>query len=605
MGNIWKLKPEIKVTVNDAEEEIQKDCFDIDVYLIENGISRLHFTANNNEGRTYLRRLRGFDTSKAYLRYSDEEYVQRFGGKIEKVSPIMSPTAGYTLQAVAYDDGRAIRNTYCAVDYGSESDNSAFDTPSEIIDDLRANRVNKNFDGADTGYNILGGNILTMAAPTIQYIKGGYRKNIDILNEVLLMYQAYQDGSAGLHWMVSPTGYLHIDQIGNHTKNPTAWPTYWRHSQTLGQLTQKRDITAATFTNEYSGYANKVLLITDIRKPAYDHWAEDHTSGGASLWGNSGYTSITNSTTQFVVGSHSLLFTQNGGVAGYGYLPSTEDAGWNITQIGSSKSIPRLRFYFYINDYIYVATTWVILFTTDHSNDYFYSPFATNADRNKWVHCDIPIGEYWESAEYNRYFEWQTSGNPDWTDINGVCFFTYNPSPVSNGLLYVDDLHLTGKIIREAYNSTHINLYNEIQKIVHMDTAVNDSIKTADDTGTAARLAYAELLASQSQPTRGTITTPIITDILPGQLVAVKHDWRYGTKYGIDEDYRIQQVHHHFGAKPQTTLTVTNDLTNSFAAGPSEALSALARALFYDPEAKSLKTTGIDTLVQRLSIDYA
>jgi hypothetical protein len=50
---------------------------------------------------------------------------------------------------------------------------------------------------------------------------------------------------------------------------------------------------------------------------------------------------------------------------------------------------------------------------------------------------------------------------------------------------------------------------------------------------------------------------------------------------------------------------LTDDLVNSFGSGPGEQLSALAKVLYVDPEAKSLKSSGVDELVERLSINYA
>ena len=169
-------------------------------------------------------------------------------------------------------------------------------------------------------------------------------------------------------------------------------------------------------------------------------------------------------------------------------------------------------------------------------------------------------------------------------------------------------MHISGKIIREAYNSTEIGVAGankgEWQKTVRLDVSVDDSMKEADDTGTAAQLAYAELLRAQNIPTTGTVTVKGIQDILPGQQVYINAHKSYNT-YNIADTYRTTQIIHKFKGNSFTSqLDLTDDLLNSFGSGPGEQLSALAKVLRVDPEAKSLKSSGIDELVERLSVDY-
>ncbi len=605
--------PQQKIVADGVE--IQDDTVQSIVFRPENAISRCTLVANNQQGRNYIENIEAFDEIAISYRYADwgDTYTQVFGGVIEECGP-ESSSQGDKVTAAAYGYGRAIRNTHCAVNYGVESDNSTIDTPSEVIGDLITNRINKNFDADNTGYGILSGKILTMNNPAISYLKGGYRKNIDILNETLTLYQAYQNGSAGAHWFVSPDKYLFVDEIANHTVDTTNWPTWWRTDQTGSTLTDG-DFIQSKFTKNVKDYANKVVLFTDLRKPSYDYWTED--SGGQALWDSSGLTSLTDSNAagKFIVGSHSLLLTTNGAAPGWAFYPSTHDAAWDITKVGSEKSIPTLNFYYYRNDKIYAGITWVILFTTYNAasgspplDDYFYCNFIADA-ADKWYHRSIPIGPYWKTAELTRSFNWTAVGSPDWANINGIMFFTYNASG-GNGELYIDDLHITGKIIREAYNSTNITANDEHQKIVHMDVSVNDSMQEADVTGTAAMLAYAELLTTDTTPIVGQVTIPLAYDIKPGQLVHINYNLQPSGSYRVDSNFRVQQAIHNFQTpNPTTTLDLTDDMINTFAKGheasPTSQLAALHKALFVDPEAKSLKTTGVDELVQRLSHDYA
>lgn len=591
--------PQQKIVANG--NEIQGDCVSSTVWRPESAVSRASIVAKDSNGRHFIDELDSFDVLAISYKYAHQQtWTKVFEGKIRETNPEAN-TKNKITGALAYGYGKALLDTHCAVNYGVESENSGFDTPSEIIDDLKTNRINKNFDGGNTGYNILGGNILAMANPSIQFLKGGYRNNFDILNQVVLLYQAYRDGASGIHWFVDPSRYLWVDQIGNHTVDTINWNTWWRGTQAASTFTEGIDFINAKFSKNAKEYANKIVLFTDLRKPGYDYWTED--SGGSALWGNDSLTSITDSAAEYVVGSHSLLFTAAGADDGYGYYPSTEDAGWDFTKIGSKNSVPTLNFYYYRNAAMYAATTWVILFTTDHETDAIYCPFVSDA-AGAWYHKSIPIGPYWKTANLTQPYSWTAFGGAgfDWSNVNGICFFC---ALAAGGLLYVDDLHFSGKLIREAYDSDEITANDEVQKTVRLDISVDDSMKEADDTGTAASLAYAELIRAMTIPTTGSVTIKGTPDILPGQQVYINAHKAYNT-YRIADTFRATQIIHHFeNTKFSTQLDLTDDLVNSFGSGPGEQLSALAKVLYIDPEAKSLKSSGVDELVERLSIDYA
>jgi len=213
----------------------------------------------------------------------------------------------------------------------------------------------------------------------------------------------------------------------------------------------------------------------------------------------------------------------------------------------------------------------------------------------EWYQLDFPLrGEAWDIA-----------GAPDWANIDYIGVYFVNTGYAGANDFWLDDLHLSGKIIREAYNSTDIGTYDEHQKIIKMDSAVDDSMKATDDTGTAARLAYAELLTRQSIPIVGEIVTPGIVDVLPGQQIHPHANKQASGSYRIDKDFRIKRILHSFNVAGFTTTSqVTDDLTNTFAKGPSDLASLFSSVMFVDPEAQSLKAMGIDTLVPRLSKDY-
>ena len=315
--------PQQKIEANG--NEIQDDCVSSTVWRIENGISRASIVAKDSYGKHFVDDLDSLDVLAVSYKYANQTaWTKVFEGKIRETPVIISNQQKVT-GALAYGYGKALLGTHCAVNYGVESENSAINTPSQIIEDIRANRVELNFDTVATGHTLNAGKVLAMAAPVTQFIKGGYRQNIDILNQVVLIYQAYRAGSSGIHWFVDPSEDLYVDQIGNHTV--AGWTTWWRTDQAGSTLTEGVDFYETNFPKNAKDYANKIILFTDLRKPGYDYWTED--SGGAKLWGNNLLTSITddNTATYFIVGSHSIKLLQNGGAPAQAWILASSLSG--------------------------------------------------------------------------------------------------------------------------------------------------------------------------------------------------------------------------------------------------------------------------------------
>jgi hypothetical protein len=671
MSPSWRGLPKQKIEVGSLE--IQDDSLSSIVWRIENAVSRAKIVANDYQGKYYIEDIDVFDVLKISYRYGDDSWTQVFEGVIEEPNPSLN-MSGQVVSANAFGYGQALLKTHCHANFGRESENDTLLDPEDVWDDLVDNRVNLNFDAGATGYALTKTKIKAVTSPTIYFIKGGYRNNFDILNQVCLLVQADQAGSAGVHWFVDPSKNLWIDTIAAHTVDTANWPTWWKLNQADSTLTEGQDFTEYNFRKSAKGFANKIVLFSDLRKPGYDYYTED--SGGQVLWGRRLLTSLTDSAAagQFVVGSHSLLLTSNGAVTGFAWYPSsslsgdaaaaqkdvavttvthfqagdvvriwdntpqgedatiasiagstltmvgnlanaytvannahcTKQVGWDIDSFGSEKNPPTLNFYYYCSANTAVATTAVQMITTPDptASDYYYARFATNADLGAWHHCSIPIGSYWKSSDYQRDIEWVAGGGAeDWNDINAFGFYCTGTG--ASSLTYIDDLHISGKLIREAYNSTSITANNEYQKPVRLEIAVDDSMKAADDSGTAAQLAYAELLHAQSTPVIGFVKTLGAVDVLPGQLVYINADKQSSGSYRIADSFRIKQITHQFTADGFfTVLDLTDDLVNTFAVGPNNLLSELARVQYVDPEAKSLKSGGIDTLVNRLSKDY-
>lgn len=604
----WESDPEFKVEA--GATDFSTDGLTIEVHRPENAISYVNIIANDYDGKNYIANIDAFTVIKVSLRYAGDAWTQVFEGVTERVGPRLN-TKEQTVVLRAYGYGRALRNTHCNSNYGIESKNDALDTPHEIWDDLIANQINKTFGGAVTGYAILDTKVAPAANPVINFLEGGYRNNFTLMNDVLTSYQGFRNGLAGMHWFVDENGALFINTIAAHENNATGWPTWWRTDLAGSTLVEGVDFLGTGFHKKTNDYANRVILYCNLRKPGSDYWTED--SGGQALWGSVACT-LTDANgvgppIEYVVGSHSVKIDKDnvGAPIGSAWYPAAANAAWDLTKVGSEHAVPTLNFYFMKNNTLAEVTSSVRLFSTDNSNDVDYILFSTWTDPDdEWIHRSLPVGPYWATTEASRRYRWTPfAGGVDWTDVNGVGFIVDGDE---DALLYIDDLHFSGKIIREAYNQTEVTANGDVQKIIRYDVAVDDTLKETDDTGTAGQLAYGELLRRQYIPTVGVFTTGLAEDALPGQLIHIHSDAHtpFGAEdYRVMATFRIKELIHIFSAEGATTTwDVTSDIINTFGAGFNDALSTYYKLIHTDPDMKNMKTAGLDPYVPRLTINY-
>jgi len=602
--------PGLKVEA--GSEDISSDSISVELHRPENAVSWVKLVANDYHGKNFVANLDVFTILKVSFRYGSGSWTQVFEGKIREPTPMLTMD-GQLATATAYGYGIALRDTHNDAEYGAQV-SSSLDTPKEIWDSIVDNQINKSFGGAATGYAITKTKIANITTPTLPYLNGGYRNNLAVVDEVCKIRAAHQAGSAGVHWFVDPSKNLFINTIGNHENDASGWPTWWNTDQAGSTLTEGTDFRAYMFPKRGVWYANKIVVASAFRKPGYDYWTE----GQAALWGTDvagGSFNVVDETTTVVVGSKSIKFDMDAGSA-RAFIPSTEDAGWNLNKIGSENTIPTLNFYFYKDGNVSEPACSARMFTTDHDTDYYYWVFSTwsSDPDNEWIHRSIPIGPYWKTSSESRLGRWikgtgvvaGAGGNADWADINGIAFrITSDPS--TDAELFIDDLHIAGKIVREAYSSTDITSYDEHQKILRLDTAIDDTLKASDDSGTAALLAYHELLLRMSTPVVGQITVAGIAtpEILPGQKVHCHADKQASASFRVDSDFRIKEVIHQFNkAGFSTALDLTDDLTNTYALGYANMFEIWSKAYRIDPEAQNLKASGVDVKIPRLSKDY-
>lgn len=575
----------------------------------ENNYDTATLQANDEYGELHSL-LSVFDEAKIYMRDSSESaWTQIFGGHIRQSNPSVATSA--TLQLLCKGYAAALEETHCNRDYGAESSNPTLDTQQEIIQDLVDNMINKSLGtAAGTGYNIGKTKIAAVTATTIKYVNNPYRANIEVTDIIAQLTSAIGAGAnPGAHWIVDHNKNLLFDTISNHT-HTTEWPNWWNTDQAGSTLTQDVDFLDFQVLDKAEEFANKVLLVTDFRRPTYDYWTED--SGGAALWGNEGFTGITNesATGYYVVGSHSLKFDPDGATTGYGYFPSSANAAWNVNAWGSEKTIPRLNFYCRKKN-LTTTTTYVYLSTntTARKTDYFYATFLnwqTEAD-DTWFFKSIPIGPYWASTEEAKQFRWDTVGSPSWSNIGSLEFVVSLGG--ADATLHIDDLHFSGKLARSAKNSTNITANKEHQKVLISRNAMDDSCVASDDTGYAARIAYAELLRRQSLPVTVMFTVAGKQSMMAGQKLHVHAGKkRDGASYTVDADMRIIELAHKIsgGNGFTTTVTATSDLKNSSPVNIPDQYAMWQENMFVNSaEAKNIRAGAeVDLLIPMIEKDY-
>ena len=580
----------------------------------ENNISFLTLTVDDYKSSKYVDVFDTLDTVELSLRYSPDAWTKVFSGLIARAMPHASREQGEILQVGAWGQGYALYDTHCDTSYGVESLNSGIDTPKEILDDIADNYVNKSFGGAATGYAIAKAKIENVhAGLSVTHLNSPYDNNFTIANRVCDITNAYAQGlgapEVSIHWFVDPSANWYVKKIdADHSDGN--WDRYYGGSQAAATLEVKEDLILYDFRKKIQEYANKVVLSSAFRKPAYDYWTED--SGGAALWGTDGNANVSDVNgagppQEYIVGSHSLKIDMVGaGALGEAWYPAGQNAGWDLTTIGSVNTIPTINLWAMRNDAnantlsLYTDATHYSTLYTDMSN---YIPIV-----DEWAFLSFPIGDYHQVNDEASKKRWYPpiAGQPvDWTDVNWIQFSMVLDVATE---LYVDDLHFSGKIIREAYSSADIAAKGvEKQKVIRNDAALDDTMVAADDSGTAAQLAYAELLRRMQTPIVGVLPIPLLPDLLPGQTVHIHACEKADGSFRTDQDFRVKELRHVIkGRDGWTTLNLTSDVTNSHAfAAPTRysLLKEYAGALGH-AEARNLKGSGIDNQIPRLIVDY-
>lgn len=623
MTQVWRHNPQFKLECS-GQSYINDKAFFIQLVHAENNVSYVTAQVNDYQSSKYVDVFDAFNTLDLSLRYGSDAWTKRFTGTITNAAPTLSPQ-GEVLQIGAWGQGYATVKTHCNTSYGTESKKPTIDTPKEIIDDLITDYIEKSFDGAATGYNFTSKVDNAHVGLSVTFLNSEYDNNFTVINRLCDLTTAYAQGlgvpEVGTHWYVDPSANLYFKKIdADHSDG--SWDRYWGGTEGTDPGTQasstvivKQDMLLYNFRKHIEDYANKVLLSGKFRKPGWDRWCEYDGvgAGGAGLWGGTD-AAITNSGTK-IVGSYSIkIMNSHAANPAYAYYPAGQNAAWDLTKIMSEKTTARLGFWVRRNKDLGVQTS---LHLHTAANDYYepYAGFNSLINANDvWTYLEYPIGTLYEDGNDIEKTHWVKVNNADWADINYIQFQLVGGDQTRE--LYIDDLHFAGLVCREAYSSADITAKNmEFQKVIRNDTAMDDLLREGTpgttDQGTAAQLAYAELLRRMQTPTVAIIQTPLMVDILPGQTIHPHACQKADGTYRVDADYRVKEIRTLIGKAArydgfETRLNVTSDVTNSHAFGAPTAYSLLKQyaASLGHAEARDLKGGGLDNLIPRLSEDY-
>ena len=604
----YLTSPKFLITITHSTVDYYPDVIQGRVQRIENGFDSATLFIDNTDCRQYGSRLTAGDAITIQVKdASDIAYTTLLTGVISIASPIM--TDSHVVKVECLGAGYGLGDTVCAQEYGSTSRNPSLDTISEIVTDasngILPKWVNKILGSAtDSGFSYT--STVEAIAGTIPYYMSPYKPCHKAINDVCDILTALKDGAAGPHWIVTPASAFLLTTIGSHSAAVIAagWDTYYGGSAAAATLEEGVDFTSYTI-EKLKPEANCIVYYGTWRRPSNgDGWTENTSS----LWDTLATNTLTNDNAKYKVNSYSVRCTNDDAIetlCGMWY-PDGKAAGWDFTSF-SDFNTPSINFYF-LRSAACTNVTLKLQSMTGAVVDGSYDVIITSdlVDADTWYHFSFPVGPYSNIQTYYRGFKWEPGGTPTWAGIDDVLFSWNTGDP---NYCCVDGLHFgDADICRVAKNSTSITANKLKVKTITDKIGKDDSLVASDDSGTMARMAYAELLKAQTTPTVGEFTTSMVKDVLPGQLLHVHAQKTGAATFTVNMDKRIQKLAHAWtkdGAT--TTFNVTSDVTNSATRtryGDWNTVFAAVRPDMQDRQATSIKGGDMDIRITKLEWDY-
>jgi hypothetical protein len=595
--------PQLLATITHSAVAYTPEVKTIDVKRIENGFDSATIYIADAKSLNYgLRAAAGDAITLQVKDASDVAYTTIFNGIIRVCLPNLD-SKGQVLVLKCDGAGYGLAEALCGQEYGADSRNPTYDTIGEIVGAGDAGVgilhawVNHYLgSGGASGYAYTSD--LEAMTGTINYISFPYKPANRCIDDLCDLVTAIKAGTAGPHWIVDTDSMLRMKLV-NDTQ--AGWTKYYGDSAATATLVQGTDFTSMNF-QDLDPEANCVLFYGDWRRPSNgDSWTEGTSE---SLWNHTAtHIEVINDPLS-IVGDDCIRIESPDGSNGYAWIPSAQTAGWDFTSIGTEQNIPSLNWYARVNDNTFGLA--LLMMWTSAGNYYYYDFTSAFTVNDKWYHFSLPIGTYYNFIEEKTTPKWTVTGAPNWNNINCVMFMFGGSI---GKYLYIDGLHMGGaSVCRVAKNSTNITAKKLRTRIIVDDVGKDDSLKAADDSGLMAQMAYAELLRLQTTPKVGTVTTPMIKDLLPGQWLHVHALTKADGSFAVDKDMRATEIHQIVSEQGFfTNVQVTDDLTNTHARKRYDDINKVLGAFrpeWQDRQAASLKASGIDINVTRLEKDY-
>lgn len=540
---------------------------------------------------------------------TDGSYTTLFVGTVRFVIADISDSNTLTLSCLSI--GAGLSEMVVGSDYGYQSTN-ILDSITEIVTDatdgIIPNYVQKILGGDSSNYAFDTTKVETIS-DKITYINFPYKPADKCLNDLCDLVTAVRAGSSGPHWIVTYSGgtnYLRLKYVDG---TQVGWTKYYGDSQANATLTYGTDYTKINL-EKMAPEANYILYYGSWRKPSDgDSWTEGNMSFAwpdprrwweIALLGDA---DVTDDDTIYKVGSKSIkLYTTAADAGGTWwvepfYLPSFS---WDLQTVFSPTNIPSVNFYTRRGTGMSEAEIWLLTSdpnTPDWSDRFVYNFYSDLTDVDTWYHINLPCGDYIPEGDEKTSNKWTEVGSPDWSDIKGIIFYALCPG-ATHGQLWIDGLHIGGaKVCRVAALSDYTGVITR-QRLIVDDVGKDDSLVASDDSGLMAQMAYSELLRLRTTPVVGTVVTPMIKDLLPGQWLYIQAT-----------DYRVTKITHTIDATNYlSNIDVTSDVVNARSRPRFEDLNkqfAAIRPEWQDRQASNIKAGSVDWRITRLVKTYA
>lgn len=584
--------PQLQLMIGGVE--LLHQTISAEIVRIENGFDSATMSVIDTKSQHYPASVgAGMTITLGVKDAADAAYTPILNGLIRFCKPQMGQQGEY-LNLKCDGSGYGFGETACNQQYGTESTNTILDTISEILGDANYGLIPKHVNSilgtaTASGYTYDYSNIDAIAGEgSINFYQSPFKPCLNVVNDLCDLVSAQTaDANNGPHWIVDTSNNFRLKQLG---ATQAGWTQYYGDSQAASTLEQGIDFIDFNF-EQADSEANYVLYYGVLRKPAQDYWCENH----AALWGKSPQMFVTDSADHVKVGAVSAKFaTALGG--SWADIPSTADAGWDFSKIGSEQNPPTINFWSLLEGgcagpiYIELATT---------GSDYYgrtILPIGSTTDQ--WNYHEYVVGPYYKPADWDFCL-----GSPSWTNIN---YFLILAGVAST--CFLDDLHFEGLICRAAKDSTLIGTDKVKMKTIVDNVGKDDTMKAATDTGTIGQLVHSDLRRARTKPIMGSVTVPMIKDALPGQTFHIHAKKKADGSFSIDKDMRATTIRHMIqNSGLITQLALTDDFLNS---RPREryaqlnSILAAVRPEYQDRQATNIKASTVDIRVPILEKDY-